>query len=66
MSTMNVSLPDELEAYVDEQVGDGVSGSASEYVRDLIRRDRRGGRGTPVTPSGYLGGPSRSSSRSIR
>jgi antitoxin ParD1/3/4 len=40
MSTMNVSLPDELKAYVDEQVGDGGYGSTSEYVRDLIRRDK--------------------------
>jgi antitoxin ParD1/3/4 len=40
MSTMNVSLPDELKSYVDEQVGVGGYGSTSEYVRDLIRRDK--------------------------
>ena len=40
MSTMNVSLPDELKSYVDEQVADGGYGSTSEYVRDLIRRDK--------------------------
>jgi len=40
MSTMNVSLPDELKSYVEEQVGGGGNGSTSEYVRDLIRRDR--------------------------
>jgi antitoxin ParD1/3/4 len=40
MTTMNVSLPDELKSYVDEQVGDGAFGSTSEYVRDLIRRDK--------------------------
>jgi antitoxin ParD1/3/4 len=40
MSTMNVSLPDELRAFVDEQVDDGRYGSTSEYVRDLIRRDQ--------------------------
>ena len=40
MSTMNVSLPDELKSYVDEQVGDGLYGSTSEYVRALIRRDK--------------------------
>ena len=39
MSTMNISLPDALRAYVDEQVeGRGFS-TASEYVRELIRRD---------------------------
>ncbi len=37
---MNVSLPDELKSYIDEQVGEGGFGSTSEYVRDLIRRDR--------------------------
>lgn len=40
MTTMNVSLPDELKSYVDEQVGDGGFGSTSEYVRELIRRDK--------------------------
>jgi antitoxin ParD1/3/4 len=40
MSTMNVSLPDELKSFVDERVGRGGFGSASEYVRDLIRRDQ--------------------------
>ena len=45
MTTMNVSLPSELKSYVDEQVGDGGYGSTSEYVRDLIRRDKdRGNR----------------------
>lgn len=40
MSTMNVSLPDELKSFVDERVGAGGFGSTSEYVRDLIRRDQ--------------------------
>ncbi len=40
MSTMNVSLPDELKSYVDDQVSGGAYGSTSEYVRDLIRRDK--------------------------
>jgi antitoxin ParD1/3/4 len=40
MSTMNVSPPDELKSYVDNQVDGGGYGSTGEYVRDLIRRDR--------------------------
>ena len=40
MPTMNVSLPDELRAFVDGQVTDGRYSSTSEYVRELIRRDR--------------------------
>ena len=40
MSTMNVSLPEQLRAYVDEQVVEGRYGSTSEFVRELIRRDQ--------------------------
>ena len=40
MTTMNVSLPEELRTFVDEQVEDGRYGSTSEYVRQLIRRDQ--------------------------
>lgn len=39
MTTMNISLPEPLKAFVDEQVTRGVYGSTSEYVRELIRRD---------------------------
>lgn len=39
MSTMNISLPDPMKAFVDEQVASRGYGSSSEYVRDLIRRD---------------------------
>lgn len=40
MSTMNISLPDSLKNFVDEQVSQLGYGSSSEYVRELIRRDR--------------------------
>lgn len=40
MSTMNVSLPDELRSFVDDQVEGGRYGSTSEYVRSLIRREQ--------------------------
>ena len=39
MTTMNVSLPDDLKGFVDSQVSKGNYGSTSEYVRELIRRD---------------------------
>jgi antitoxin ParD1/3/4 len=39
MSTMNISLPDTLKSFVDEQVGQRGYGTSSEYVRDLIRKD---------------------------
>ena len=38
--TMNVSLPAELKQWVDQQVREGVYGTASEYLRDLLRRAR--------------------------
>jgi antitoxin ParD1/3/4 len=40
MSTMNISLPDSLKAFVDEQVNERGYGTSSEYVRELIRRDQ--------------------------
>lgn len=40
MATMNISLPDELRAFADEQVSAHLFASSSEYVRELIRRDR--------------------------
>jgi antitoxin ParD1/3/4 len=39
MATMNVSLPDALKAVVEERVASGDYASASDYVRDLIRKD---------------------------
>lgn len=40
MSTMNISLPDGLKAFVDERVRAEGYGTSSEYVRELIRRDK--------------------------
>jgi antitoxin ParD1/3/4 len=40
MSTMNISLPDSLKAFVDEQVNQRGYGTSSEYVRELIRREQ--------------------------
>lgn len=40
MGTMNISLPDTLRSFVDEQVGARGFGTSSEYVRELIRRDQ--------------------------
>ena len=40
MSTMNISLPESLKAFVDEQVSQRGYGTSSEYVRELIRHDQ--------------------------
>ena len=37
---MNISLPDALKSFVDEQVNQGSYGTSSEYVRELIRKDQ--------------------------
>lgn len=40
MATMNVSLPDKMKQWVEEQVQSGRYGNSSDYVRDLVRRDQ--------------------------
>lgn len=40
MASMNVSLPDPLKAWVEAQAKSGRYANASDYVRDLIRRDQ--------------------------
>lgn len=37
---MNISLPDDMKAFVDEQVRTRGFMSSSEYIRDLIRQQR--------------------------
>lgn len=40
MTNLSVSLPDPMRAWIDDQVREGRYGNASEYVRELIRRDQ--------------------------
>jgi len=40
MAMMNVSLPDELKEFVDQQVSQGSYGTTGEYIRDLLRREQ--------------------------
>lgn len=40
MATMNVSIPDPMKAWVQAQIETGKYANASDYVRDLIRRDQ--------------------------
>jgi len=41
MTSMNVSMPEALKEYVEEQVQNGAYGTASEYLRELIRADKK-------------------------
>ena len=40
MSTMNISLPESLKSFVDQQVAGRGFGTSSEYIRELIRKDQ--------------------------
>ena len=40
MATLNISMPDELRAFIETRVNMGDYQSASDYLRDLIRHDR--------------------------
>jgi antitoxin ParD1/3/4 len=41
MARKTISLPDEMEAYVEDRVKSGQYGNDSEYIRDLIRKDQK-------------------------
>jgi antitoxin ParD1/3/4 len=40
MSTMNISLPEALKAFIDDQVAERGFATSSEYIRELVRRER--------------------------
>ena len=40
MATMNISLPDQMKAWVEAQTADGRYSNTSDYIRDLIRREQ--------------------------
>ena len=40
MATMNVSLPDQMKVWVESRTATGRYSNASDYVRDLIRKDQ--------------------------
>ncbi|MDD4888729.1 MAG: type II toxin-antitoxin system ParD family antitoxin [Phycisphaerae bacterium] len=41
MATLNISLPDSLREFVDKQVAKGGYSTASEYMRELVRKAAR-------------------------
>ena len=40
MTSLNISLPDPLKAYVEGRVASGDFGTPSEFIRNLIRQDK--------------------------
>ncbi|UKO99896.1 type II toxin-antitoxin system ParD family antitoxin [Nostoc sp. UHCC 0870] len=41
MKSINISLPDTMRAYIEEQVAQGGYSSVSEYFRELVRQDQK-------------------------
>ena len=40
MGTMNISLPDDMKNFIEQQVADRGYGTGSEFLRDLIRKEQ--------------------------
>ncbi len=40
MATMTISLPEPMKDWIENRITQGDYASASDYVRDLVRRDR--------------------------
>ena len=59
MSTMNISLPDELKEFVDRQVEERGYGTSSEYMRELIRKDQDRAKLRAMLLEGAASGPGR-------
>ena len=41
MTTLNISLPDSMRAFIEQKVADGNFSTASEYIRQLVRDDQK-------------------------
>ncbi|MDZ8032994.1 type II toxin-antitoxin system ParD family antitoxin [Nostoc sp. DedSLP04] len=41
MTSINISLPESMKAFVEEQVAQGGYGSVSEYLQELITQDQK-------------------------
>ena len=42
MSRLTISMPDQMNEWVEAQISAGRYGNVSEYFRDLVRRDQEG------------------------
>ena len=40
MSTMNISLPETMKAFIDRQVSERGYGTSSEFIRELVRQEQ--------------------------
>lgn len=58
MSTMNISLPGSLKEFAERRAAEMGYADGSEYVRDLIRRDRDRQQLRDLLTAGARSGPS--------
>lgn len=54
---MNISLPESLKTFVEEQVHQRGFGNSSEFVRDLIRREQARAQMNALLVEGLESGP---------
>ncbi len=40
MATLNISIPNEMRHWIDQQIASGHFANASDYIRDLIRHNQ--------------------------
>ena len=57
MATMNISLPDSLKSFIDDQVADNGFGTSSEYIRSLVRKEQQVERLRALLLEGAMSGP---------
>lgn len=57
MATMNISLPDSLKSFIDDQVADNGFGTSSEYIRSLVRKEQQVERLRAMLLEGAMSGP---------
>jgi antitoxin ParD1/3/4 len=41
MTTMNISLPDSMRAFIEQKIAQSGYSTASEYIRQLVREDQK-------------------------
>ena len=56
MATMNISLPDKMKEWVEAQTADGRYANASDFVRDMIRKEQEKAEKIAVLRELYLEG----------
>ena len=56
MATMNISLPDKMKEWVEAQTADGRYANASDFVRDMIRKEQEKSEKIAVLRELYLEG----------